>query len=241
MPRVDYRERKLGNGLTRALAREPRQPDGQRPGLVRRRRQATIPKGSSGFAHLFEHMMFKGSKYMKAEQFDRITEDVGGDEQRLHQRGRHRLPGGRAVESSRALALGRGRAAAEPRRRRRQLQVRARRRARRSTGRGSSPRPTAASSNRCAPSSYLRASLSARRDRQHREPRRGRRSTTCVAFHATYYRPDNATLIVTGDFDPRQLDAWVDKYFGAIPRPAAPMPPRETAGAAVDAPTGRSR
>src|SRR5262249_35437752 len=28
-------------------------------------------------------------------------------------------------------------------------------------------------------------------------------------FHATYYRPDNATLIVSGDFDPAQVDAWV--------------------------------
>jgi zinc protease len=50
-----------------------------------------------------------------------------------------------------------------------------------------------------------------------------------IAFHATHYRPDNATLIVTGDFDPRQLDAWVDQYFGPIPRPATPMPARETA------------
>ena len=35
------------------------------------------------------------------------------------------------------------------------------------------------------------------------------------AFHRTFYRPDNAVLIVAGDFDPKQLDAWVDKYFGA--------------------------
>ena len=35
------------------------------------------------------------------------------------------------------------------------------------------------------------------------------------AFHRTFYRPDNAVLIVTGDFDPKELDAWVDKYFAA--------------------------
>jgi zinc protease len=44
------------------------------------------------------------------------------------------------------------------------------------------------------------------------------------AFHATYYRPDNAVLVVAGDFDPAQLDAWVDKYFGPIPHPAEPIP-----------------
>jgi zinc protease len=45
-----------------------------------------------------------------------------------------------------------------------------------------------------------------------------------IDFHRTFYRPDNATLIVAGDFDPRQLDAWVDQYFGWIPRPATPIP-----------------
>jgi zinc protease len=44
------------------------------------------------------------------------------------------------------------------------------------------------------------------------------------AFHATYYRPDNATLVVVGDFEQKQLDAWVDKYFAGIPKPAAPLP-----------------
>src|SRR2546428_9217085 len=36
------------------------------------------PNGRSGFAHLFEHMMFKGTKHMKPEMLDRLTEDVGG-------------------------------------------------------------------------------------------------------------------------------------------------------------------
>jgi len=43
-------------------------------------------------------------------------------------------------------------------------------------------------------------------------------------FHATYYRPDNATLVVAGDFDPKQLDAWVDRYLGAVPKPDSPIP-----------------
>src|SRR5437867_1205592 len=36
------------------------------------------PQGRSGFAHLFEHMMFKATRNMKAEMMDRLTEDVGG-------------------------------------------------------------------------------------------------------------------------------------------------------------------
>ncbi len=36
------------------------------------------PQGRSGFAHLFEHMMFKATKDFPAESIDRFTEDVGG-------------------------------------------------------------------------------------------------------------------------------------------------------------------
>ncbi len=36
------------------------------------------PVGRSGFAHLFEHIMFKATRNMPAETFDRLTEDVGG-------------------------------------------------------------------------------------------------------------------------------------------------------------------
>jgi zinc protease len=43
-------------------------------------------------------------------------------------------------------------------------------------------------------------------------------------FHRRYYRPDNAILIVTGDFEPAQLDRWVDRYFSPIPRPSAAIP-----------------
>src|SRR5690349_404798 len=32
------------------------------------------PQGRSGFAHMFEHMMFKSTKNMKSETFDRLTE-----------------------------------------------------------------------------------------------------------------------------------------------------------------------
>src|SRR5512134_3671220 len=36
------------------------------------------PQGRSGFAHLFEHLMFKATRNMPSETFDRLTEDVGG-------------------------------------------------------------------------------------------------------------------------------------------------------------------
>lgn len=44
------------------------------------------------------------------------------------------------------------------------------------------------------------------------------------AFHEAYYRPATATLIVSGAFDPAQLDRWVDHYFGDIRNPDRPVP-----------------
>ncbi len=44
------------------------------------------------------------------------------------------------------------------------------------------------------------------------------------AFFKTYYAPNNAVLAVVGDFDPTEARAWVEKYYAAIP--GAPQPPQ---------------
>jgi predicted Zn-dependent peptidase len=44
------------------------------------------------------------------------------------------------------------------------------------------------------------------------------------AFHKTYYSPRNAVVVVTGDFDPSQAKAWIEQYFGNIP--GTPLPAR---------------
>jgi zinc protease len=38
------------------------------------------------------------------------------------------------------------------------------------------------------------------------------------SFFRTYYAPNNAFLAIVGEFDPIQAKAWVAKYFGDIPR-----------------------
>ncbi|HEX6929593.1 MAG TPA: pitrilysin family protein, partial [Gammaproteobacteria bacterium] len=42
-------------------------------------------------------------------------------------------------------------------------------------------------------------------------------------FFDTYYSPNNAVVVITGDVDPAQTLAWVKKYFGGIP--PADVPP----------------
>jgi len=43
-------------------------------------------------------------------------------------------------------------------------------------------------------------------------------------FFETWYTPDNAVLTVAGDFDPAQTRAWIERHFGAIARGAARPP-----------------
>jgi len=50
-------------------------------------------------------------------------------------------------------------------------------------------------------------------------------------FFRTYYAPNNATLAIVGDFDPAKAKAWVAKYFAAIPSgPAITRPVVELTG-----------
>lgn len=56
------------------------------------------------------------------------------------------------------------------------------------------------------------------------------------SFFRQYYVPNNASLVIAGDFDPKRARAWVEKYFGPIakgadvtrPNPAMPKLVQET-------------
>jgi len=45
------------------------------------------------------------------------------------------------------------------------------------------------------------------------------------AFFHQYYTPNNAALVVSGDLDYEQTEAWIKKYFAAIPRGPDPVRP----------------
>jgi len=51
-------------------------------------------------------------------------------------------------------------------------------------------------------------------------------------FFRTYYAPNNATMVIAGDFNRDSAVTWVNRYFGAIPRgpqmPARPTVPAVT-------------
>lgn len=180
------------------------------------------PPGRSGFAHLFEHVMFKGSAHLRPEQFDRLTEDVGGSNNAFTGNDvtgyTDLVPSNHLevllwAEAERMSNLNvtqanfvSERAVVEEEYRQRILAS--------PYGRFADAIPKAA----YLVHPYKRPSIGSIADLD------ASTLPDVVAFHDTYYRPDNATLVVAGDFDPKQLEAWVDKYFARIPRPDKPLP-----------------
>jgi zinc protease len=181
------------------------------------------PQGRSGFAHLFEHMMFKSTTNLRAEQFDRLTEDVGGNNNAGtgdDATGYYEVVPSNHLEpllwaeAERMMNLKVDDATFKSERAVVEEEYR--------------QRVLAPPYGRLFDVAFVAASYL-----QHPYKRPGIGNideleaatlADVVAFHARYYRPDNATLVVAGDFDPPQLDAWVDKYFGPVPRPNAPLP-----------------
>jgi predicted Zn-dependent peptidase len=49
--------------------------------------------------------------------------------------------------------------------------------------------------------------------------------TDASAFFRRYYAPNNAVVVVVGDFAPADAKRWIAKYFGSIPRSELPPPP----------------
>ena len=72
---VDYF--KLGNGLRVVLSRDSTAPT-VGVGVYYRVGFRTEPRDRTGFAHLFEHLMFQGSKNLAKGEFDKLIEHNGG-------------------------------------------------------------------------------------------------------------------------------------------------------------------
>jgi len=221
MPQLKFTDRTLPNGL-RVLS----VPDHSSPTVAI---QVWYHVGSkddpphrSGFAHLFEHIMFKSTKNMKSEMMDRLTEDVGGfnnaftaDDVTVYY---EVVPSNYLetliwAEADRLSGLNVDEANFKSERDVVKEEYR--------------------QSVLAPPYGRFEYLLQEKSFVEHpyKRPTIGSIEDLDAAsledvqkFHATYYRADNATLVVVGDFDPAQLDKWVDKYFGPIAKPNIPLP-----------------
>jgi zinc protease len=221
MPQLKFTDRTLANGM-RVLSAPDRSSPTVAIHVWYHVGSKDDPQSRSGFAHLFEHIMFKSTKNMKSEMMDRLTEDVGGfnnaftnDDVTAYF---EVVPSNYLetliwAEAERLSGLN----VDDPNFKSERDVVKEEYR------QGVLAPPYGRFSYLLQQKSFL--------EHPYKRPTIGSIEDLDAAslkdvqeFHATYYRPDNATLVVVGDFDPAQLNAWVDKYFGPIAKPAKPLP-----------------
>jgi zinc protease len=178
--------------------------------------------GRTGFAHLFEHLMFKGSAHVAPEQHSRMVEAVGGfdnaytnDDVTVFW---ETFPGNYLermlwLEADRMGSLNVDEANFKSERE----VVKEERRVRvdnRPYGRVVEDLYAAAFTVH----PYKHTTIGSMEDLNKASVEEVRE------FFHTYYRPDNATMVIVGDFSEAEAVRWVEKYFGGIPRPAQPIP-----------------
>jgi zinc protease len=182
--------------------------------------------GRTGFAHLFEHLMFKGSAHVATEEHSRIIESVGGfDNAETGDDTTNYYETFPSNYLERVLWLEADRMGS--------LDV--------DEANFKSEREVVKEERRVRvenqPYGYLQEDLRAAAFTVH-----GYHHTPIGSiddlnkamiedvreFHDTYYKPNNATLVVVGDFNPEQALAWVNEYFDGIPASAKPIPRLDT-------------
>jgi zinc protease len=221
MPQIAFRDRTLKNGM-RVLSAVDKSSPSVAINVWYHVGSKDDPNRRSGFAHLFEHIMFKSTKNMKAEMMDRLTEDVGGQNNAFTQDDvtvyYETVPSNYLetllwAEAERLSSLTVD-----------DENFKSERAVVQEEFRQSVLAPPngrlfyALDQKSFSKHPYMRPTIGSIEDLD------AATIDDVIKFHQTYYRPDNATLIVVGDFDPKQLDAWVDKYFASIPKPNLALP-----------------
>ena len=180
------------------------------------------PNGRSGFAHLFEHMMIKGNEHLKENMFENLTENIGGENNAYtapdvtvyHEV----VPSNylepilwAEAERMSSLALNDKNFASE----RDVVKEEYRQRV---LANPYGEFFLAIEQNSFAQHPYKRPGIGNIAELE------ASKLSEVRAFHSTFYRPDNATLVVVGDFKPNEFEAWVKKYFGGVKKPSGKIP-----------------
>jgi len=222
VPPLGFTKRTLANGLDVYTARDA-STSNVTVQVWYRVGSKDDPQQRSGFAHLFEHLMFKATKDFPDETFDRLTEDVGGnnnaftsdDVTAYHET----IPANhlQRLIFAEATRLGSLVVNEDVFKSERDVVKEEYRQSVLSS-------PYGRLFGLFAPatiyqdSPYRRSTIGSIEDLDAATIDDVRR------FHATYYRPDNAILIVAGNFDEAQLNGWIDQYFGPLTNPDRPLP-----------------
>lgn len=176
---------------------------------------ANDPEGRSGFAHLFEHVMFQGTANLGKDDLLALVDDAGGtfnaytalDRTAYHETlPAHQLPLGLWLEADRMASLAVTQTNLDNQR---SVVIQEYQQNYGNAPYGLALRDFYTLTYSYGP--YQRAPIGGVEDLNAATVQEIR------DFHATYYVPNNATLVVAGDFDPAEARALVETYFGPIP------------------------
>ncbi|MFN3375686.1 MAG: M16 family metallopeptidase [Burkholderiaceae bacterium] len=176
--------------------------------------------GTSGVAHVLEHMMFKGTKTLPPGEFSRRVAALGGRENAFTSRDYtgyyQQIPSNRLEDVMRLEADRFANSQWPDHEFRREIEVVKEERRLRTEDQ---PRALLAEQLFAAAfvaSPYRRPIVGWMSDLDAMTPEDVR------AFYRTWYSPSNAAVVVAGDVDPQQVLAWAEKYYGRIPVRALP-------------------
>jgi zinc protease len=227
-PQIKYEKYALKNGLEVILSENHRLPL-VAVDLWYHVGPANERAGRTGFAHLFEHMMFEGSQHVGPKMHDRYLEgagasDINGTTDFDRTNYFETLPSNQLelalwLESDRMGYL-LGKLDAERLANQRDVVRNERRQSTENTPYGLVEE---ALYHELFPKNhpYYADVIGSHRDIE------AARIDDIREFFRQYYTPNNASLTITGDFDPAQAKSWVEKYFGSIP--SGPPVPKITA------------
>ena len=231
---VPYRQFRLANGLTVILHRDTTVPV-VAVNIWYHVGSANEKPGRTGFAHLFEHLMFEGSKNVKEGQFDKLLEAVGGENNGSTENDRtnyvidvpkNALELALFLESDR---MGYLLDAMSPER------VNAQRDVVKNERRQSyENRPYGQAEIELDKLLWPAGHPYSWPTIGYMEDLTAASYNDVVEFFKKYYAPNNASLVVAGDIDLDRAQALVEKWFGEIPKgapvePVAPPPALLTA------------
>src|SRR6185436_1262786 len=176
-------------------------------------------KGRTGFAHLFEHMMFQGSANVKKAEHFQLVERAGGESNGSTAEDRtnyyEELPSNRLnlalwLEADRMRSLSITKENFENQREAVKEERRLRVDNQPYSGAIFEGMYALADSGRCFP--YSHSVIGSMDDLN------AAKTEDVKAFFELYYAPNNATLVVAGDFETAAAKKLVTDYFGGIPR-----------------------
>jgi zinc protease len=224
-PKLDFTTHTLGNGLKVILLEEHSVPITDLQIWYHVGSKDERP-GRSGFAHMFEHLMFKGSAHVGPDEHSRIIEAVGGfDNAETNDDSTDFFETFPSQYLERVLWLEADRMGSlnvdETNFKSERQVVEEERRVRVDN----QPYGTIEEDLRAAAFTvhgYHHTAIGSIADLD--------KATVddVRVFHDTYYKPNNATLVIVGDFNSAQALAWTHKYFDGIPPSAGPIPRRDT-------------